>query len=226
MEQMATARGSAKKETKPRARKAQATEVVCIKGFDSDLKCRGFAYEVGKTYEHSGPVRMCSSGFHCINGNPLDVLDFYPLIGENGSLNRFCSVVASGEIGRDETSKIVCAKLTVSAEITAPELIRKSVAFVMDACKSKASKDAQAASGNFSKLAASGNYSKLEISGGKSAGATVGPGSSIRAKAGTPIAICEYDRNGNPKGFATGIAGKDCPADTWLIAKNGKLVPA
>jgi hypothetical protein len=49
----------------------------------------------------------------------------------------------------------------------------------------------------------------------------------IRAVAGTPIAICEYDRNGKPVGFATGIAGEDgVPADTWLIAKYGKLVAA
>lgn len=46
----------------------------------------------------------------------------------------------------------------------------------------------------------------------------------VAAKAGTPVAICEYDSKGTPIGFATGIAGKDCPADTWLVAKNGKLV--
>jgi hypothetical protein len=84
-----------------------------------------------------------------------------------------------------------------------------------------------AASGNYSQLAALGNYSKLEVEGSKSAAAAVGPNSAVRAVTGTPVAICEYDGNGNPIGFATGIAGKDgVPADTWLIAKDGKLVAA
>jgi hypothetical protein len=82
-----------------------------------------------------------------------------------------------------------------------------------------------AASGYSSRLAASGDSSRLEITGEKSAAAAVGNGSTVKAKSGTPVAICEYDHNGKPIGFATGIAGADgVPADTWLVAKGGKLV--
>jgi hypothetical protein len=83
-----------------------------------------------------------------------------------------------------------------------------------------------AASGYNSKLAASGNYSQLAASGANSAVAAVGPGSLVKAAAGTPIAICEYSDGGKPLSFATGIAGKDFPADTWVIARDGKLVEA
>jgi hypothetical protein len=84
-----------------------------------------------------------------------------------------------------------------------------------------------AASGPSSKLVASGHSSKLEIKGAKSAAAAVGPNSIVRAIARTPIAICEYDRDGNPVGFVCGVAGEEgCPADTWLKAENGKFVEA
>ncbi|MBS4048085.1 MAG: hypothetical protein KG075_17195 [Alphaproteobacteria bacterium] len=84
-----------------------------------------------------------------------------------------------------------------------------------------------AASGDYSKLAASGDSSKLEISGAKSAAAAVGYNSRVKAAAGCPVAICEYDADYNPISFATGIAGQDgVPADTWLIAVSGKLVAA
>ena len=48
--------------------KAKTTEpiksILAYKVFNSDWTCRGFQYEVGKTYSIKGEPVMCKSGFH------------------------------------------------------------------------------------------------------------------------------------------------------------------
>ena len=34
------------------------------KATDKNMCCRGFQFEIGKWYEHSGDIELCSSGFH------------------------------------------------------------------------------------------------------------------------------------------------------------------
>ena len=102
-------------------------EIVAYKGFDSNLRCRGFQYEIGKTYTHEGKVEVCSSGFHSCE-YPFDVFKYYPL----ACGNRFATIKASGQICRHEDdSKIASASLTVEAEIGLPELIVCAVDRVM-----------------------------------------------------------------------------------------------
>src|SRR5882672_1566733 len=101
-----------------------------FKGFDKDLRCRGFAYTIGATFKHPGKVVVCptseqtargAGGFHsCVD--PFDVLTYYPF--EDG--NRFAVVEAAGEIERHhEDSKIAAAEITIKAEIKFPELLRR-----------------------------------------------------------------------------------------------------
>lgn len=47
----------------------------CYKGFDKDLKCRDFQYEIGKEYEEER-AEICDTGFHACE-NPLDVFGYY-----------------------------------------------------------------------------------------------------------------------------------------------------
>lgn len=42
-------------------------EIVTFKGFNKNLKCRDFQFEIGKTFHHDGKVEACGSGFHAVN---------------------------------------------------------------------------------------------------------------------------------------------------------------
>ena len=149
------------------------------KGFDKDLKCRDFQFEVGKTYTHTGPVVACRSGFHACE-NPWDVLSYYPFTG-----SRFCAVEQSGELQKhDDDSKIASASITIMAELKLPEFVKTCVGWLITACKSDASSGSDsklAASGNYSKLAASGDGSKLAASGNYSHLAASGDDSKLAA---------------------------------------------
>ena len=52
---------------------------MTVKGYKAmapDMTCRGFQYEVGKTYELDGPLKMCVRGFHFCERMP-DVFGYY-----------------------------------------------------------------------------------------------------------------------------------------------------
>ena len=198
------------------------------KAFDKDFKCRGYQYEVGETYIHDGSVEICESGFHCCE-NPLDVLNYYDLTN-----SRFGVVIPGGEQVRHDTdSKVASAKITVSAEITLPEFIRRAVDYIIDICSSAdvASGDYSrlAASGDYSRLAASGYYSqlaasghdsRLAASGERSIIASTGLGSRVKGVAGTAVAAPYKDSSGQYR-FATGVIGENgLKPDTWYHVNN------
>jgi len=153
------------------------TMITAFKGFDKNLACRGYQFKLGETYTHDGKVKACKSGFHSCE-NPMDVLNYYPIISDDGSLNRFAIVKASGEISRHaDDSKIASAKLSIEAELKLPEMISKMIEFIKATCTAKET----SASGDYSKLAASGYYSQLAASGDYSKLAASGDYSKLAA---------------------------------------------
>ena len=188
---------AAKKAKNPEVAKAEV--ITAFKGFDKNLQCRGYQFEIGKTHTHEGEVEACSSGFHSCE-NPLDVLNYYPLISDDGSLNRFASVKASGTISRhDEDSKIASASLLVEVELKLPEFISAAVNWIKAACTTEETaasghSSKLAASGNYSKLAASGDYSKLAASGHYSQLAASGHYSQLAASGDSSI-VCAASAN-------------------------------
>lgn len=83
------------------------------KGFDKDLKCRDFQYEIGKTYEEP-TAELCEKGFHACE-YPLDVFGYYA----PGDMSRYCEVDLDDVSHKksNEDSKRCGKKIAVKAEI-------------------------------------------------------------------------------------------------------------
>ena len=74
------------------------------KAFNPDWKCRDLQFELGQNYHLDGNIIPCKHGFHSCD-NPLDILDYYNIINENGELNKFAEVEISGNIVKEDNKK-------------------------------------------------------------------------------------------------------------------------
>lgn len=97
-------------------------EVIAYKGMDFDISCKGFHYEVGKSYK-TDKAELCEYGFHaCLN--PRDVLEYYSQ--KEGS--RYFKVKLFGEITQcDEfDTEVTATEMTILEEINIDEVINNT----------------------------------------------------------------------------------------------------
>ena len=97
----------------------KSKEVIAYKGMEFDMTCKGFQYEIGKSYK-TDKVELCEIGFHaCLN--PIDVLDYY--FEEEGS--RYFKVLLSGEIAKCGMwdTDVAATEITILEEINVYELL-------------------------------------------------------------------------------------------------------
>ncbi|MDE3023279.1 MAG: hypothetical protein KGI54_15770 [Pseudomonadota bacterium] len=88
-------------------------KITAIKGFNQNFQCRGFQYAVSESYTHKGDVEPCNSGFHAIEGYPLEVFQYYP-----PGKSRYAEVLQSGTIQRhDDDSKTASSEISILKEI-------------------------------------------------------------------------------------------------------------
>ena len=135
----------------------ETEKIKAYKGFNPDLTCRDFQYEVGKEYEQNGEIEACNNGFHACE-NPMDVFEHY-LIEKDGHIARFCEVEQSGMIDRED-DKVASSKISIKAEVKFADFVKLAVDFVLEKCKV-----GKGNSGDFTQLASSGYYAKLASSG-------------------------------------------------------------
>ena len=101
------------------------------KATDKDMKCRGFQYEIGKTAEVDGDAKLCERGLHACE-MPLDVLGYYA--PGDGSRYFEAELEDARSEKRSDDTKRVGKKLTLSAEIGIPGLVKAQVEYVKAQC--------------------------------------------------------------------------------------------
>ncbi|WP_390549816.1 hypothetical protein, partial [Qipengyuania sp. MTN3-11] len=143
---------------KPASKKAELPTFAAIKGMDRDMTCRGFQFEVGKTYEQPGKIVACSNGFHSYPTDedtpPHAVFEYYA-----PNVSRYFDVTAGGATDR-QGNKIASASLTIGVEISMGEIMRR----VADWCVKKA-KGAASNSGDYGAASNSGTRGAASNSG-------------------------------------------------------------
>ena len=93
-----------------------------IRGYkvaDSNGRCRGYQFEVGKRYKHKGKIKICSSGFHfCIKASHC--FTYY----EFSPNNKVFEVIGYGEHQKEgNDSKVCVGDIEIVRELTWEEVL-------------------------------------------------------------------------------------------------------
>lgn len=195
------------------------------KGFDRDLKCREFQYEVGGDYTEES-AELCDHGFHACE-NPLDTLRYY-----NPGTSRYCEVDVDDNGQRNGGDSKVCGKhIKIGTEIGLKGVINAGVRFVLDKCEianeghASGERGNAAASGLRGTAVVTGAYGDASALGEQCLAVAWGADSSARGTMGNWIVVSERDDDGNIiDAKIAKVDGETIMADTWYKLVNGEIV--
>ena len=220
--------------------------IKSYKGFDKDMQCRGFQYEVGEEYNMDGEIECCNRGFHACK-SPLEVWDHYDMLN-----SRFAEVEQSGKIDEEEKSTKVCSShIKIKAElklsdiinigvewlknVTSPSKVKTDVALNDNGDRKKqigsSGYSAQiGSSGDYAQIGSSGDYAKIDSTGEDSVIMCAGNKSKAKAKVGSWITLAEWEWNDEknrnvPVCVKTEyVDGEIIKADTWYRLQKGEFI--
>ena len=132
-------------------------EIKGYKAFNPGLVCNGKQYAENTTFEEP-EADLCKCGMHfCLD--PMDVLEYYPLINNNGEFSEFAEVVAGGNT-KTSGNKSCTTKLHVGAKLNFDGFVEACVDFLVEKTK-----PSEVASGHSTKIGSSGHSTKIGSSG-------------------------------------------------------------
>ena len=196
------------------------------KGFDSQLRCRGFQYEIGQEYEHAGGVELCKKGFHFCE-NPMDVFEYYP-----PSDSRYCSVESTGTEDKNiDDSKVSTSRLKINAEIGLAGLIKAGVKFILDKVDwdnkkstNTGNRSAATNTGDCSAATNTGDWSAAIVSGKQSVAIAIGYQSKAKGSKGCWLVLGEKNGYGELIDVqCRKVDGVKIKEDTFYMLVNGEF---
>jgi len=181
------------------------------KGFNKDFTCLEKQYEENTDYEENGDD-ICKQGVMHFCKNPWDVLNYYPLVDDNGNFSEFAEVEADGDIFEKE-NKCASTKLHIGEKLGLKGFIKACVNFTLektkynadskedllndnecDSAKIGSSGDSAkiGSSGDSAQIGSSGDYAKIVSEGKNSVVMAAGYNSIAKAKVGSWITLAEW----------------------------------
>ena len=187
----------------------------CFKGFDKDLRCKGFQYEVGKEYE-TERAEICEVGFHACEF-PLDVLRYY-----NPADSQFCEVELAANEQTQCDSKRCGKRIRVVAKIGLSGLAKAGVKFILERADFENAKATN--TGNRSAATNTGNCSAATVEGEESIAIVTGNGSKASGKRGCWLVLTERDKENHVLGVqAVKVDGETIKEDAFYTLSGGKV---
>ncbi|WP_120807105.1 hypothetical protein, partial [Yersinia sp. IP36721] len=220
--------------------------VITFKGFDQNLQCRGYQFEIGKTYTHEGKVEACGSGFHACEC-PFDVFGYYPPTN-----SRYAVTESFGVIDREDDgdTKIASASITITAEQTLPQFIQRGIDWIWSkvdksleqqimtgnrsaatntgdrsAATNTGNQSAATNTGDWSAATNTGDWSAAEVSGSQSVAASFGDGGKAKASESGAIVLCYRNGEGELIHIRASKVGENgIKPDVWYsLNENGEF---
>lgn len=189
------------------------------KGFDKDLKCRDYQFEVGKEYEEE-KADICNCGFHACE-NPLDVFGYYPPAD-----SRYCEVDLDVNDQKSDDSKRVGKHIKINVEIGLPGLIKAGVEYTKDQVDWEHAKVSN--TGYQSAATNTGYQSAATVTGKESVAMAVGYDSKAKGALGCYLVLSEWKRIDGEYHIvdvqSVKVDGETIKADTFYKLIDGKFV--
>ena len=130
------------------------------KAFNKGLICRDKQYAENTVFEEES-AEICKIGMHFCK-NPLDTLDYYPLIDNKGNITEFAEVEALDDAKTNDNKKFCTKKLKIGAKLNLSQFIKASVDVTYQNIKSEVDKKSlKATAGGDNATLAGGDYAKL-----------------------------------------------------------------
>ncbi len=226
--------------------------MIGYKGFDKDLKCKGFQYRVGETYKFDGEIKICERGFHFCD-IPTAVFEYY-----SPADSHFALVEATGSIADDGKHKFCTDEIKIVKELTLAEMAGAitdkevntgyhSAASNTGACSAASNTGSRSAAtntgdcsvatntgncsaasntGSHSAASNTGSYSAASVSGKSSVAAVFGRASKAKGALGCWLVLSEWNNSEIKDMQCFKVDGEIIKADVFYTLRDGKPVEA